>query len=222
MEIIKLENVTKIYGTGDNQLVALDHVNVTIDKGEAVAIVGPSGCGKSTMLHIIGGVDAATEGKVYIEGKDITDLKDEEMSIFRRRKIGFVFQSYHLIPVLTVEENMQMPILLDHRKLDKEYTDYVLEMLGLKDRRKSLPSQLSGGQQQRVAIARALANRPSILLADEPTGALDSKNGEEVMALLQRSVKELNQTLVLITHNVDLAREADRIIKLSDGRVVCD
>lgn len=220
MEIIKLENVTKIYGTGENQLVALDHVNVTIDKGETVAIVGPSGCGKSTMLHIIGGVDSATEGKVYIEGKDITGLTDEEMSIFRRRKIGFVFQAYHLIPVLTVEENMQMPILLDHRKPDKEYADYVLEMLGLKDRRKSLPSQLSGGQQQRVAIARALANRPSILLADEPTGALDSKNGEEVMALLQRSVKELNQTLVLITHNVDLAREADRIIKLSDGRVV--
>lgn len=220
MEIIKLENVSKIYGTGENQLVALNHLNVTIDKGEAVAIVGPSGCGKSTMLHIIGGVDSATEGKVYIEGKDITGLTDEEMSIFRRRKIGFVFQAYHLIPVLTVEENMQMPILLDHRKPDKEYADYVLEMLGLKDRRKSLPSQLSGGQQQRVAIARALANRPSILLADEPTGALDSKNGEEVMALLQRSVKELNQTLVLITHNVDLAREADRIIKLSDGRVV--
>ena len=220
MEIIKLENVTKIYGTGENQLVALDHVNVTIDKGEAVAIVGPSGCGKSTMLHIIGGVDSATEGKVYIEGKDITGLTDEEMSIFRRRKIGFVFQAYHLIPVLTVEENMQMPILLDHRKPDKEYADYVLEMMGLKDRKKSLPSQLSGGQQQRVAIARALANRPSILLADEPTGALDSKNGEEVMALLQRSVKELNQTLVLITHNVDLAREADRIIKLSDGKVV--
>ncbi|MBR4086056.1 MAG: ABC transporter ATP-binding protein [Lachnospiraceae bacterium] len=219
MEIIKLENVTKIYGTEDNRLVALDHVNVTIDKGESVAVVGPSGCGKSTMLHIIGGVDSPTEGNVYIEGKDITCLKDEEMSIFRRRKIGFVFQAYHLIPVLTVEENMQMPILLDHRKPDREYTDYVLEMLGLKDRRKSLPSQLSGGQQQRVAIARALANRPTILLADEPTGALDSKSGEEVMALLQRSVKELNQTLVLITHNVDLARETDRIIRLSDGRI---
>ena len=174
------------------------------------------------MLHIIGGVDEPSEGKVYIEGKDITGLNDEEMSIFRRRKIGFVFQSYHLIPVLTVEENMQMPVLLDHRKPDKEYTEYVLEMLGLKDRKKSLPSQLSGGQQQRVAIARALANRPSILLADEPTGALDSKNGEEVMALLQHSVKELNQTLVLITHNVDLAREADRIIKLSDGMVISD
>lgn len=220
MEMVKLENVSKIYGSGENALKALEHVNVTINKGEAVAVVGSSGCGKSTMLHIIGGVDSPTEGKVFIEGMDITNLKDEEMSIFRRRKIGFVFQSYHLIPVLTVEENMQMPVLLDHCKPDKEYVEYVLEMLGLKERRKSLPSQLSGGQQQRVAIARALANRPTILLADEPTGALDSKNGEEVMALLQRSVKELNQTLVLITHNIDLAREADRIIKLSDGKIV--
>lgn len=220
MEMIKLENVSKVYGNKENQLLALDHVNVSIAKGEAVAVVGPSGCGKSTMLHIIGGVDSPTDGNVYIEGHDITALKDEEMSIFRRRKIGFVFQSYHLIPVLTVEENMQMSVLLDHRKPDKEYTEYILEMLGLKDRRRSLPCQLSGGQQQRVAIARALANRPSILLADEPTGALDSKNGEEVMALLQRSVKELNQTLVLITHNVDLAREADRIIKLADGKIV--
>ena len=220
MEMIKLENVSKIYGDGESELKALDRINITIHKGEAVAVVGPSGCGKSTMLHVIGGVDSPSEGKVYIEGKDITCLNDEEMSIFRRRKIGFVFQSYHLIPVLTVEENMQMPVLLDHRKADKEYTEYILEMLGLKDRRKSLPSQLSGGQQQRVAIARALANRPSILLADEPTGALDSKSGEEVMALLQHSVKELNQTLVLITHNVDLAREADRIIRLSDGKVI--
>lgn len=220
MEIIRLENVSKIYGKGENQLAALDHVNLSVQKGESVAVVGASGSGKSTLLHIIGGVDSATEGKVFIEDKDITKLSDEEMSIFRRRKIGFVFQSYHLIPVLTVEENIQMPILLDHRKPDKEYTEYILEMLGIKDKRKSLPSQLSGGQQQRVAIARALANRPSILLADEPTGALDSKNGEEVMALLQKSVKELNQTLMLITHNVDLAREADRIIKMVDGRIV--
>lgn len=219
MEIIRLENVSKIYGKGENQLAALDHVNLSVQKGESVAVVGASGSGKSTLLHIIGGVDSATEGKVFIEDKDITKLSDEEMSIFRRRKIGFVFQSYHLIPVLTVEENIQMPVLLDHRKPDKEYTEYILEMLGIKDKRKSLPSQLSGGQQQRVAIARALANRPSILLADEPTGALDSKNGEEVMALLQKSVKELNQTLMLITHNVDLAREADRIIKMVDGRI---
>lgn len=220
MEIIRLENVSKIYGKGENQLAALDHVNLSVKKGESVAVVGASGSGKSTLLHIIGGVDSATEGKVFIEDKDITKLNDEEMSIFRRRKIGFVFQAYHLIPVLTVEENIQMPVLLDHRKPDKEYTEYILEMLGLKDKRKSLPSQLSGGQQQRVAIARALANRPSILLADEPTGALDSKNGEEVMALLQKSVKELNQTLMLITHNVDLASEADRIIKMVDGRIV--
>lgn len=220
MEIIRLENVSKIYGTGENRLAALDGVNLSVNKGESVAVVGASGSGKSTLLHIIGGVDSATEGKVFIEDKDITKLKDEEMSIFRRRKIGFVFQAYHLIPVLTVQENIQMPVLLDHRKPDKEYTEYILEMLGLKDKRKSLPSQLSGGQQQRVAIARALANRPSILLADEPTGALDSKNGEEVMALLQKSVKELNQTLILITHNVDLAREADRVIKMVDGRIV--
>ena len=220
MEIIRLENVSKIYGEGENKLAALDHVNLSVQKGESVAVVGASGSGKSTLLHIIGGVDAATEGKVFIEDKDITKLSDEEMSIFRRRKIGFVFQFYHLIPVLTVEENIQMPVLLDHRKPDKEYTEYILEMLGIKDKRKSLPSQLSGGQQQRVAIARALANRPSILLADEPTGALDSKNGEEVMALLQKSVKELNQTLMLITHNVDLAREADRVIKMVDGRIV--
>lgn len=220
MEIIRLENVSKIYGTGENRLAALDGVNLSVNKGESVAVVGASGSGKSTLLHIIGGVDSATEGKVFIEDKDITKLKDEEMSIFRRRKIGFVFQAYHLIPVLTVQENIQMPVLLDHRKPDKEYTEYILEMLGLKDKRKSLPSQLSGGQQQRVAIARALANRPSILLADEPTGALDSKNGEEVMALLQKSVKELNQTLMLITHNVDLAREADRVIKMVDGKIV--
>ena len=220
MEIIRLENVSKIYGTGENRLAALDHVNLSVQKGESVAVVGASGSGKSTLLHVVGGVDSVTEGKVFIEDKDITKLNDEEMSIFRRRKIGFVFQSYHLIPVLTVEENIQMPVLLDHRKPDKEYTEYILEMLGIKDKRKSLPSQLSGGQQQRVAIARALANRPTILLADEPTGALDSKNGEEVMALLQKSVKELKQTLMLITHNVDLAREADRIIKMVDGRIV--
>ena len=220
MNILESKNLKKYYGNGVNEVKALDGVTLSIKEGELAAVVGCSGSGKSTLLHIIGGVDSATEGKVFIEDKDITKLSDEEMSIFRRRKIGFVFQSYHLIPVLTVEENIQMPVLLDHRKPDKEYTEYILEMLGIKDKRKSLPSQLSGGQQQRVAIARALANRPSILLADEPTGALDSKNGEEVMALLQKSVKELNQTLMLITHNVDLAREADRIIKMVDGRIV--
>ena len=167
----------------------------------------------------MGGGDTVTNGKVIVDDRDITTLKDEEMSVFRRRKIGFVFQSYHLIPVLTVEENIQMPILLDHKKPDREYIDHVIEMLGLKDRRKHLPNQLSGGQQQRAAIARALANRPSLILADEPTGALDSTNGNEVMALLQDSVKKLNQTLVLITHNIDLAREADRIVRITDGKL---
>ncbi len=220
MDMIKLENVTKIYGTGENRTAALDGVNLTVQKGEAVAVIGASGSGKSTLLHIIGGVDSPTSGKVIIENRDITSLKDEDMSVFRRRKIGFVFQAYHLIPVLTVEENIQMPVLLDYSKPDKEYMDYIMEMLGLENKRRSLPGQLSGGQQQRVAIARALANRPSILLADEPTGALDSKNGEEVMALLQKSVKQLNQTLVLITHNIDLAREADRVIKMADGKII--
>ena len=220
MEIVKLEHVTKIYGEGDTRVWGMDDVNLTIDKGEIVAIVGASGSGKSTMLHVMGGVDVPTSGNVIIDGKDITRLSDEEMSVFRRRKIGFVFQSYHLIPVLTVEENIKMPILLDHRKPDREYIDHIIEMLGLKDRKKYLPNQLSGGQQQRAAIARALANRPYLVLADEPTGALDSKNGNEVLTLLQDSVKKLGQTLVLITHNVDLARQADRILKISDGKLV--
>lgn len=194
-------------------------MNLTVQKGESLAVVGASGSGKSTLLHVMGGVDTVTNGKVIVDDRDITTLKDEEMSVFRRRKIGFVFQSYHLIPVLTVEENIQMPILLDHKKPDREYIDHVIEMLGLKDRRKHLPNQLSGGQQQRAAIARALANRPSLILADEPTGALDSTNGNEVMALLQDSVKKLNQTLVLITHNIDLAREADRIVRITDGKL---
>jgi len=219
MDIVKMEHVTKIYGSGDTRFWALDDVNLTVQKGESLAVVGASGSGKSTLLHVMGGVDTVTNGKVIVDDRDITTLKDEEMSVFRRRKIGFVFQSYHLIPVLTVEENIQMPILLDHKKPDREYIDHVIEMLGLKDRRKHLPNQLSGGQQQRAAIARALANRPSLILADEPTGALDSTNGNEVMALLQDSVKKLNQTLVLITHNIDLAREADRIVRITDGKL---
>lgn len=219
MDIVKMEHVTKIYGSGDTRVWALDDANLTVQKGESLAVVGASGSGKSTLLHVMGGVDTVTNGKVIVDDRDITTLKDEEMSVFRRRKIGFVFQSYHLIPVLTVEENIQMPILLDHKKPDREYIDHVIEMLGLKDRRKHLPNQLSGGQQQRAAIARALANRPSLILADEPTGALDSTNGNEVMALLQDSVKKLNQTLVLITHNIDLAREADRIVRITDGKL---
>lgn len=219
MDIVKMEHVTKIYGSGDTRVWALDDVNLTVQKGESLAVVGASGSGKSTLLHVMGGVDTVTNGKVIVDDRDITTLKDEEMSVFRRRRIGFVFQSYHLIPVLTVEENIQMPILLDHKKPDREYIDHIIEMLGLKDRRKHLPNQLSGGQQQRAAIARALANRPSLILADEPTGALDSTNGNEVMALLQDSVKKLNQTLVLITHNIDLAREADRIVRITDGKL---
>lgn len=215
-----MENVTKIYGSGDTRVWALDEVNLTVQKGEILAVVGASGSGKSTLLHVMGGVDTVTSGKVIVDDRDITTLKDDEMSVFRRRKIGFVFQSYHLIPVLTVEENIQMPILLDHKKPDKEYIDHIIELLGLKDRRKHLPNQLSGGQQQRTAIARALANRPSLILADEPTGALDSVNGNEVMTLLSDSVKKLKQTLVLITHNIDLAREADRIIRIADGKIV--
>ena len=219
MEIVKMEHVTKIYGEGNTRVWALEDVNLTVNKGEIVAVVGASGSGKSTLLHVMGGVDTPNEGNVIVDGKDITRLTDEEMSVFRRRKIGFVFQAYHLIPVLTVEENIKMPILLDHRKPDRDYIDHIIEMLGLKDRRKHLPNQLSGGQQQRAAIARALANRPALILADEPTGALDSKNGNEVITLLQDSVKKLDQTLVLITHNIDLAREADRIVRITDGKI---
>lgn len=220
MDIVTMENVTKVYGENDTRVWGLHDVNLTVKQGEIVSVVGASGSGKSTLLHVMGGVDSPTSGKVVVDGKDITKLNDEQMAVFRRRKIGFVFQAYHLIPVLSVEENITMPILLDHRKPDKEYVEQIMEMLGLQDRRKHLPNQLSGGQQQRTAIARALTNRPSLILADEPTGALDSKNGNEVIALLQNSVKQLNQTLVLITHNIDLAREADRIIKIADGEIV--
>lgn len=220
MDIVTMEHVTKVYGEGDSRVWGLHDVSMTVKQGEIVSIVGASGSGKSTLLHVMGGVDIPTSGKVVVDGKDITKLNDEQMAIFRRRKVGFIFQAYHLIPVLTVEENITMPILLDHRKPDREYVEQIMELLGLQDRRKHLPNQLSGGQQQRTAIARALANQPSLILADEPTGALDSKNGNEVIALLQSSVKKLNQTLVLITHNIDLAREADRIIKIADGEIV--
>lgn len=220
MDIVTMEHVTKVYGEGDSRVWGLHDVSMTVKQGEIVSIVGASGSGKSTLLHVMGGVDTPTSGKVVVDGKDITKLNDEQMAIFRRRKVGFIFQAYHLIPVLTVEENITMPILLDHRKPDREYVEQIMELLGLQDRRKHLPNQLSGGQQQRTAIARALANQPSLILADEPTGALDSKNGNEVIALLQSSVKKLNQTLVLITHNIDLAREADRIIKIVDGEIV--
>lgn len=217
--ILETNQLCKFYGTGENQVKAVNHVNIQIGQGEFVAIVGKSGSGKSTLLHMLGGLDTPTSGSVILSDKDLYSMKEDQLAVFRRRKIGFVFQAYHLIPVLTVEENIKMPILLDHRKPDRDYIDHIIEMLGLKDRRKHLPNQLSGGQQQRAAIARALANRPALILADEPTGALDSKNGNEVITLLQNSVKKLDQTLVLITHNIDLAREADRIVRITDGKI---
>ena len=219
MKLIKMENVTKIYGDKENKVLALHNVNLSIEKGSVVSVVGASGSGKSTLLNIMGGVDTPSDGVVHVDGKEITKLSDDELSIFRRRKVGFIFQAYHLIPVLTVEENIKMPVLLDHRKPDKEYIDHIIELLGLTERRRHLPNQLSGGQQQRTAIARALANNPTLILADEPTGALDSKNGREVMDLLMKSVHDLGQTLVIITHNMDIAREADRIVTIKDGEI---
>lgn len=220
MEIVKLENVTKIYGEGENKVTALQNVNFSLEKGESVAVIGASGSGKSTLLHMIGGIDLPTEGKIWVEDRDITKCKDEELAVYRRRKVGFIFQAYHLIPVLTVEENIRMPILLDHQNPDEEYIQHLIELLGLKDKQNKLPGTLSGGQQQRVAIARALANRPTLLLADEPTGALDTRNGEEVIALLKDSSKRFNQTLVLITHNPDLAREMNRVVRIEDGKIL--
>lgn len=222
MKIVEMENVTKIYGSEKlgNEVRALDGISLTIKKGEMLSVIGSSGSGKTTLLNMIGAVDQPTGGKVLVDGEDVSKLNDDQLSVFRRRKIGFIFQSFHLIPVLSVEDNIKIPVLLDRKKPDNEYIEHIIEMLGLGDRRNHLPNQLSGGQQQRVAIARALANHPSIVLADEPTGSLDSKNGEEVMALLRDSVAELGQTLVVITHNIDIARQMDRIIKISDGKIV--
>jgi len=219
MEILRVENLTKKYGKKDNEVIALENVNLSINKGEFVAIVGPSGSGKSTLLHLLGGVDVPSTGKVYIDNIDIYGLKEKELSILRRRKVGFVFQSYNLIPVLTAEENILMPILLDHTKEDKNYISELLKILGLEDRKNHLPSELSGGQQQRVSIGRALANKPSIILADEPTGNLDSKSSREIIELLKYSVKKYNQTLILITHDLNIAKMADRVISIIDGQI---
>lgn len=218
--VVKVENLVKSYGEGPSKVDALAGVNFEVKKGEFVAIVGPSGSGKSTLLHLLGGVDKPTKGHVYIDNQDIYALKENELSVLRRRKIGFIFQYYNLIPVLNIKENILMPLLLDYRKEEEEYTNELIELLGLKDRVSHLPSQLSGGQQQRVAIGRALINKPSIILADEPTGNLDSKTTDEIMELLRLSVKKYNQTLIVITHDPRIASQADRIIRIEDGKVV--
>jgi putative ABC transport system ATP-binding protein len=222
MEILKIENLYKAYGTGENMVEALKYVNLSVHKGEFVAIVGASGSGKSTLLHIIGGLERPTSGKVIIDGESIYDYKEDRLAIFRRRKIGFIFQFFNLIPVLNVEENISLPALLDNDKVDKKYLNEIIEILGLTNRRYHLPSELSGGQQQRVAIGRALLNKPSIILADEPTGNLDSKNSKEVIELLTLTARKYNQTLILITHDIHIAEMADRIITIQDGVIISD
>ena len=222
MNILEVKNLSKIYGKGDTLVKAVDDVSFTVEQGEFVAIIGPSGSGKSTLLHIIGGVDTPTTGNVIIDGTDITKLKESPLSIFRRRQIGLVYQFYNLIPILTVEENLTLPLLLDGRKPNKEQIDYLLSNRGLGDRLKHLPNQLSGGQQQRVSIGRALANNPALLLADEPTGNLDSENSKEIVALLRKFNREHNQTVIMITHDERIAQSADRIIAIEDGKIVKD
>lgn len=222
MQILRTENLCKSYGSGDTRVDALKNANISVNKGEFVAVVGPSGSGKSTLLHLIGGVDKPTSGKVFVDDIDIYSLNEKQLAIFRRRKVGFVFQFYNLVPVLTAEENILLPILLDNKKPDKAYINELLDLLGLQDRKNHLPSELSGGQQQRVSIGRALAYKPSIILADEPTGNLDSKNSKEIIDLLKISVKRYNQTLMVITHDVDIAFQADRIITIEDGIVSKD
>lgn len=222
MEILKVENLSKVYGSGEAAVHALDNVSLSVNKGEFVAIVGSSGSGKSTLLHIIGGVDRPTSGKVFVDGTDIYDLNETRLAIFRRRQVGLVYQFYNLIPVLNVEENITLPLLLDGRKPDAAQQGQIFSMLGLADRKKHLPNQLSGGQQQRVSIGRALINSPALMLADEPTGNLDTKSSADIMALLRMSHKNLGQTLILITHNHGIALQADRIIGIEDGRIIRD
>lgn len=222
MEILKVENLVKSYGSGDTKVDALKEINLSIKKGEFVAIVGPSGSGKSTLLHLLGGVDKPTSGKVYINDVDIYNLKEKDLSIFRRRNIGLIYQFYNLIPVLTAKENILLPAELDNKKVDNNYLDDLLKTLGLFERQNHLPNQLSGGQQQRTSIGRALINRPSIVLADEPTGNLDSKNSKEVLELIKLSVKKYNQTLIMITHDNNIALQADRVITIEDGIIKSD
>ncbi len=220
MKILKTNDLKKYYGTGETTVRALDGVNLTVERGEFVAIVGTSGSGKSTLLHMLGGLDNPTTGNVLVDGKDISRLKEEELAIFRRRKIGFVFQSYNLVPVLNVYENIVFPIQLDGNGIDTDYVDKIIASLGLEEKVTNMPSQLSGGQQQRVAIARALAAKPAIVLADEPTGNLDSKTSQDVLGLLKVTAKRFEQTIVMITHNEEIAQLADRIVRIEDGRIV--
>lgn len=222
MKILEVSHLSKVYGSGEAMVKALDDVSFTVNKGEFIAIIGPSGSGKSTLLHILGGVDKATSGKVMIEGQDIYSLDENALAIFRRRQIGLIYQFYNLIPVLNVEENIELPLLLDHRDVNKEYFNSVIDTLSLKDRLKHLPNELSGGQQQRVSIGRALISKPAIILADEPTGNLDSKNSKEILSLLKHFHNEYNQTLIMITHDESIALQADRIIMIEDGKIVKD
>ncbi|MCL2222673.1 MAG: ABC transporter ATP-binding protein [Oscillospiraceae bacterium] len=222
MELLKIKNLSKIYGKDDAEVKALDDVSLTVEKGEFIAINGSSGSGKSTLLHIIGGVDVPTSGKVYLDGQDIYAQNAENLAIFRRRQVGLIYQFYNLIPTLNVVENITLPVLMDKRRVNKKRLDELLHLLGLSDRRTHLPNQLSGGQQQRVSIGRALMNAPSVMLADEPTGNLDSKNGSEIISLLKHSNKQYGQTLIIVTHDEDIALQADRIIGIADGKIVRD
>ena len=222
MEILRVENLTKIYGKGENEVRALDGVSFSVEKGEFVAIIGPSGSGKSTLLHILGAVDEPSSGKVFMDGKDVFKQNEEQLAIFRRRQVGLVYQFYNLIPVLDVVENITLPVQLDGRKVNMERLREMVALLGLHGREKHLPNQLSGGQQQRVSIGRALMNSPSVVLADEPTGNLDSKNSQEIMELLKKSNKKYNQTLIMITHDENIALQADRIIAIEDGHITRD
>ena len=222
MEILRVENLTKIYGKDTTKVVALDNVSFSVEKGEFVAIVGASGSGKSTLLHLIGGVDRPTSGKVFIDGKDIFKFDDDKLAIFRRRQVGLIYQFYNLIPILNVEENICLPLSLDNREIDREKLNDMLKLLGLQNRKNHLPSELSGGQQQKTSIGRALITNPAIILADEPTGNLDSKASDEIVALLKKSNKELKQTIIMITHNMEIAKVADRIIKIEDGKIVME
>jgi len=222
MEILRVENLCKTYGNGENQVKALDNVSFSVKKGEFVAIIGPSGSGKSTLLHILGGVDKPTSGKVYMNDNDVYAQNDEQLAIFRRRHVGLIYQFYNLIPVLNVVENITLPVLMDNQKVNEEYLNELIEILKLEGRQKHLPNQLSGGQQQRVSIGRALMNTPAVVVADEPTGNLDSKNSQEIVELLKMSNKKYNQTVIVITHDEDIALQADRIIAVEDGKIVRD